>query len=143
MKPLRIRVEVDPALVTGLEPECVDVLRDGVLVSPCYRGVRIDGPCMLPIVATSMHIAVATLHDKADTCERVAGTSKVWTGIDQHLAYRVWLRDCAAFYRLVAEQLVLRHARLWPDELVVASDEHVDGQSVGGAGCAEQDFAAE
>ena len=114
MKTLRIRVEVDPALVADLEPECVDILRVGVLVSPCYRGVRIEGPCMLPIVATSLHAAVTALHDNADMCERVAAMSNSWT-YPGHLAYRRWLQDVAAFYRLVAEVLVQRSAKLWPD----------------------------
>lgn len=110
MKPLRIRVEVDPALVDGLEPECVSVLRDGVLVSPCYRGVRIDGACMLPIVAHSPVQAVTALHDIAEMCERLV--SIPWP--DELATYALWLQDCVAFYRLVAEVLVQRKERLWP-----------------------------
>jgi hypothetical protein len=108
----RVRVEVDPALVDGLEPECVNVLAGGVLVSTCYRGVRLDGACMLPIVATSMQQAVESLHDIAEMCERLADAPRVWP--PPIAAYEPWLRDCAAFYRLVAEQVVLQRDRLWP-----------------------------
>lgn len=114
MKPLRIRVEVDLALVDGLEPECIAVLRDGVLVSQCYRGVRIDGACMLPIVAHSLSLAVTALHDLADMCERIASVSHLWS--TELVVYALWLRDCATFYRLVAEVLVQRKDCLWPTE---------------------------
>jgi hypothetical protein len=123
MKTLRIRVEVEPAFVDGLEPECVDVLRVGVLVSPCYHGVRIDGPCMLPIVSHSPAQAVTALHDLADMSERVAGVSHLWPA--ELAVYALWLRDVAAFYRLVAEQLVLRRARLWPEIAANESSDHM------------------
>lgn len=111
MKALRICVEVDPLLLIDLEPECADVLSVGLLVSSAYRGVRIEGPCFLPVVATSMSHAVGALHDHAEMCERLAATA----GRSVLSApYEPWLRDCAAFYRLVAEVLVQRRDRLWP-----------------------------
>jgi hypothetical protein len=89
------------------------VLRKGVLVSSCYRGVRIDGACLLPIMACSLGHAVDVLHDDAEMCERLADAPRAWP--PELAGYDLWLRDVAAFYRLVAEVLVQRSAKLWPD----------------------------
>jgi hypothetical protein len=112
-KPLRIIVEVDPALADGMHPSLSTKLARGIRVTSCEHGVCVDGlPGHSRHAATtfaSSSAAVMTMHSLADIEAEFAvhhGGSETTTGR--------YMLDRAAFLRLAAGELVRRQRQLWP-----------------------------
>jgi hypothetical protein len=105
----KIVVEVDPALADGMSSGLVARLAQGVTVSTCYRGVRVDGLTRRPRVFGSVAALtdlLAVARAQVDFVKRTDITSTA-TGR--------WMLDRAMFYRLVAQELFSHRHELWPE----------------------------
>jgi hypothetical protein len=109
---LHVYVEIDPALSEGMSAGLLRRLEQGIYIAPFVDGrVRFEGLRFdTALVFDSFVAAVEALHVQAEndeTLARLSGGSSTATGR--------WLSDKAAFLRIVAQEVVQRRARLWPD----------------------------
>jgi hypothetical protein len=110
---LHVYVEVDDALAQGMSVSSRRRLERGIYVAPLSSGgVRFEGlRSDTALVFESFVAAVEALHMQAESDEKLAQLCGLNT------ATGVWLSDKAAFFRIVAREVLQRRSSLWPGDL--------------------------